>query len=89
MAEANDHHVEEELDDLKKELEEFQQEKERVRAIIGKIGGVPTFYTKFFNIVFIVIIVVTLLISIISRSSEIRLIMIELATVALSFMQTS
>ena len=25
------------LEDLKKELEEFQQEKERVRAIIGKI----------------------------------------------------
>lgn len=26
MAEPNDYHVEEELDDLKKELEEFQQE---------------------------------------------------------------
>ena len=73
-----------ELEDLKKELEEFQQEKERVRAIIGKIGGVPTFYLRFFNTVFIVIIVVSLLISIICDSSEIRLIMIELATVALS-----
>jgi len=73
-----------ELEDLKKELEEFQQEKERVRAIIGKIGGVPTFYTRFFNLVFLVIIVVSLLISIIGHSSEIRLIMIELATVALS-----
>ena len=73
-----------ELEDLKKELEEFQQEKERVRAIIGKIGGVPIFYTRIFNIIFIAILTVSVLISIFVQSSEVRLVMIELATVAVS-----
>jgi len=73
-----------ELEDLKKELEEFQQEKERIRAIIGKIGGVPKFYIRFFNTAFIVILVVSVLISLFVHSNTVRLIMIELATVALS-----
>lgn len=73
-----------ELEDLKKELEEFQQDKERVRAIICKIGGVPTFYTRIFNIVFIAILVISVLISIFVQSSDVRLVMIELATVAVS-----
>lgn len=74
--------IEEEMEDLKRELEHFQQEKERIRAIVGKIGGVPTFNIKLFNIVFIAIMAVTLLISLFS--SELRLLMIELATVALA-----
>ena len=73
-----------ELDDLKKELEEFQQEKERIRAIIGKIGGVPRFYIRFFNTAFILILVVSVLISLFVHSNTVRLVMIELATVALS-----
>jgi hypothetical protein len=72
----------EELEDLRHELEHFQQEKERVRAIVGKIGGVPTFNIKLFNIVLIAIMAVTLLVSLFSR--ELRLLMIELATVALA-----
>ena len=71
-----------EVEDLREELEHFQQEKERVRAIVGKIGGVPTFNIKIFNIVFIAIIVVTLVVSLFS--SKLRLLMIELATAALS-----
>ena len=74
--------IEEEMEDLKRELEHFQQEKERIRAIVGKIGGVPTFNIKLFNIVFIAIMVITLLISLFS--SDLRLLMIELATVALA-----
>ena len=74
--------IEEEMEDLKRELEHFQQEKERIRAIVGKIGGVPTFNIKLFNIVFIAIMIVTLLVSMFS--SELRLLMIELATVALA-----
>ena len=73
-----------ELEDLKQELENFQQEKERVRAIIGSIGGVPRFHTKIVNTVFILFIVGSLIVSIIMDNSEIRLMMIELATVALS-----
>jgi hypothetical protein len=74
---------EDEISDLKQELEHFQQEKERVRAIIGKIGGVPKFQTKLFNIIFIIIIVVSVAVSIIG-GEELRLLMIELATVTLS-----
>ncbi len=74
--------IEEEMEDLKRELEHFQQEKERIRAIVGKIGGVPTFNIKLFNIVFIAIMAVTLLVSLFS--SDLRLLMIELATVALA-----
>jgi hypothetical protein len=76
-------HLENEIDDLKKELEHFQQEKERVRAIIGQIGGVPKFRTKLVNAIFIAIIVGSVVVSIIA-GEKLRLLMIELATVTLS-----
>ncbi len=72
-----------ELDDLRTELENFHQEKERVRAIIGQIGGVPTFNTRFFNWLFIGVIVVSLVVSFL-LGEKAKLTMIELATVALS-----
>jgi hypothetical protein len=74
---------ENEIDDLKKELEHFQQEKERVRTIIGQIGGVPKFRTKLFNAIFIVVIIISVVISIVG-GEKLRLLMIELATVTLS-----
>ena len=76
-------HLENEIDDLKKELEHFEQEKERVRAIIGQIGGVPKFRTKLFNAIFIAVIAVSVVISVIA-GEKLRLLMIELATVTLS-----
>jgi len=76
-------HLGNEIDDLKRELESFQQEKERVRAILGKIGGVPTFNEKLINAAFIIVIVVSVVISVIAGEKW-RLLMIELATVALS-----
>jgi hypothetical protein len=75
--------LEDEISDLKQELENFQKEKERIRAIIGKIGGVPRFQTKLINIIFVSIIMVSVVISIIGGES-LRLLMIELATVTLS-----
>ena len=76
-------HLENEIDDLKKELEHFEQEKERVRAIIGQISGVPKFRTKLFNAIFIAIIVGSVVVSIIA-GEKLRLLMVELATVTLS-----
>ena len=75
--------IEEEIQDLKTELEHFQKEKERVRNIIGKIGGMPTFNAKVINIIFIIVIAVSIIISIVGGDKW-RLLMIELATVALS-----
>jgi hypothetical protein len=74
--------IKDEIDDLKQELEHFQKEKERVREIIGKIGGVPTFNTKFLNVLFIIVIGVSLVISVIAEKW--RLFSIEIAMVALS-----
>ncbi len=75
--------IKDEIDDLKQELEHFQKEKERVREIVGKVGGVPTFNTKLMNVVFIVVIGVSLVVSLIAGERW-RLISIEIATVALS-----
>jgi hypothetical protein len=82
MMQKKDNH-EDEISDLKTELEHFEQEKERIRAIIGKIGGVPRFRTKLINALFIAIIVIAGVISIFSNE-KLRLLMIELTTVMLS-----
>jgi hypothetical protein len=74
---------EDEISDLKVELEHFEQEKERVRAIVGKIGGVPKFRTKLINISFIAVIIVAGVISIFS-GEKLRLLMVELTTIMLS-----
>ena len=72
-----------EIHDLKEELEKFKQEKERVRAIVGKIGGVPAAQTKIINIVFAVLIAAFLLVSVVG-GAKIRPLMLELTIVALS-----
>ena len=71
-----------EIQDLKEELEKFKLEKERVRAIIGKIGGVPAFQTKIINSIFAASIVIFLVISALIPSQ--RTLMMELTIVALS-----
>ena len=83
MEEKHNNNLEDEISDLKQELEHFQMEKERVRAIVGKIGGVPKFSTKLINALFVIIILASVVISIISDEKW-RLLMIELATVTLS-----
>ncbi len=79
----NHENFQDEISDLRHELEQFQKEKDRVRAIVGKIGGVPKFRTKLINIIFILVIVVSVIGSIIG-GERLRLLMIELATVTLS-----
>jgi len=74
---------ENEIDDLKRQLEHFQQEKERVRAIVGKIGGVPKFRTKLANAIFIIVVAASVVVSVFTGEKW-RLLMIEVALVALS-----
>ncbi len=74
---------EQEAEELKREIDEFLKEKERVRAIVGRIGGVPTFTKKLYNILFIVFVLICLVISLVS-GGMMRLLMIELAIAALS-----
>ena len=75
--------AEDEISDLRQSLEHFEKEKERVRAIIGKIGGVPRFRTKLINAVFIAAILVAGVISVVGGDKW-RLLMVELTTVLLS-----
>lgn len=75
--------LEEELNDLRHEMEHFKREKERVRAIVGRIGGVPTFNSKIFNIIFIAAIAACLVLSVVLEDTW-RLWTIELATAALT-----
>ena len=72
-----------ELSDLKQELEHFQQEKERVRVIIGKIGGMPKSRAKLINTLFVVVIVISVVVSFFAEEKW-QLPMIELAMIALS-----
>ena len=79
----NDRNHDDEIHDLKEELEKFKLEKERVRAIVGKIGGIPAAQTKIINIVFAVLIAAFLLVSVVG-GEKIRPLMLELTIVALS-----
>jgi len=83
MQEEKKKKIEEEMDDLRDEMESFQKEKERVRSIVGKIGGVPDFNTKTFNILFLVLIAVCLFVALVT-SGTLRFATLELAIAALS-----
>ena len=83
MSEKRNKQAEEELEDLRKEIDEFKREKERVKSIIGRIGGVPALNTKISNTIFIILIVACLAISIITKDT-LRLVSLELATAVLS-----
>ncbi len=74
----------EEVEDLRLEVERFKREKEQVRAIVGRIGGIPTFNTTAFNIIFALVIVVCLVVSLLSDGGKLQLGMIEMAVVAVS-----
>lgn len=80
--EKNIEQFENEINDLKIELEHFEQEKERVRAIIGRIGGVPQFRTTLVNILFVLIVITAGIISVFV--ADLRLLMVELTTIMLS-----
>ena len=79
----DERHTTSEVNDLQLELEYFQKEKERIRKIVGKIGGVPAFNIKVYNIAFLLLIVTSLVISLISQG-KLSMAMMELAVAALS-----
>lgn len=77
--------IEEEIEDLRQEIEHFQREKERVRQMVGKVGGIPTFNTKVYNIIFALALALCFAISLVFFQYElIRLAMIELALALVS-----
>ena len=53
---AEEQRLQEEIEKLSQEIEDFKKEKERVRTIVGSIGGVPVLQKKIFEILFIVLV---------------------------------
>ncbi len=79
----NERIIEEEMAELKHEIENFKKGRERVRSIVGKVGGMPTSNDKIFNIIFLILVLTCLIVSLISGGT-LRLAMIELAVAVLS-----
>lgn len=75
--------TEQELEELKHELEEFRKEKERIRLIVGQIGGVPSFNSKITNVIFFGIVVASLILSVFVQDIW-RYILIDIAVAVLS-----
>ena len=83
MVEVNHDHDKEIEEDLRQEIERFKTEKERVRAIVGRIGGMPSFNTRIANIIFAAAIIACLAVSLISKG-PVQLFTIEFAVTAVS-----
>jgi len=76
-------HAHDEFSDLEKEIDSFQKEKHRIKSIVGQIGGIPTFNTKLFNIIFAAFILVCFILSLMC-GGVVRLAIIEAAVAAVS-----
>jgi hypothetical protein len=77
---SHDHEIEEEL---RQEIESFKMEKERVRTIVGRIGGMPSFNTKLANAIFAIAIIACLALSFVYEG-VVQLFTIEFAVTAVS-----
>ena len=73
-----------ELQELLEEIEAFKKEKERVRSIVGRIGGVPSFNSRLANILFTILVIISLVVSIFVKD-ELRFAVIDLAIGIISF----
>jgi cell shape-determining protein MreC len=68
---------------LEDEIEEFKKQKERVREIIGQIGGKPTFMKKMANVIFVVLVAICFILSLITKGRT-ELLMLELIILLVS-----
>lgn len=50
---------------LREELDEFQKEKERIRSIVGQIGGANNSQHKLINLLFVVLIIALLILGVV------------------------
>jgi len=83
MTDADHSHDTEIKEDLRREIERFKTEKERVRQIVGRIGGMPSFNTRIINILFAVAIAACLAVSLFYKG-VVQLFTIEFAVTAVS-----
>ncbi|MGB2600387.1 MAG: hypothetical protein WBD00_00360 [Candidatus Omnitrophota bacterium] len=69
--------------ELESEIRSFEKERENIRRIIGKIGGVPTGKGRVINVIFIILVLAVFAMSII-WGGRIRFFMIEVGILLLS-----
>ena len=74
-----------EIEELRQEIEEFQKEKERIRSIVGRIGGVPILKTKIIELTILLLVISCLVISLLVEGFVWRLALIEVAIALVSF----
>jgi len=75
--------LEEELQKLRQEIDNFKKERERIRNIVGKIGGVPSLQAKLINIAFVLGVILPLMLSFV-LSERYSILMIDIAIGVLS-----
>lgn len=68
---------------LEMQIKEFEQQRDRVRSIIGQIGGKPTFLKKFSNVVFMILVLAAFGLSIVAKD-EYEVILLELIVLIVS-----
>ncbi len=68
---------------LESEIESFEKERDNIRQIIGKIGGLPSKKARIVNIVFVVLVLAVFAASIVC-GGKVRFFMIELGILLLS-----
>jgi len=73
-----------EFEELVEEIDHFKKEKERVRAIVGNIGSMPTFNSKLFNYIFAFIVIGLLIISFFVKGERLHFLLSDLAIAAIS-----
>ena len=69
--------------ELETEIQSFEKERENIRRIIGRIGGMPTHKARIINVIFIVLVLAVFGMSLI-WGGRIRFFMIELGILLLS-----
>ena len=68
---------------LAEEIKQFKREKERIRSIVGRIGGVPSTRQRMFNVLFGVVIAACFTVSIVTQG-RLVLPMIEIGVILIS-----
>ncbi len=76
-------HFKEKERELEAEIDDFAKERENIRKIMGKVGGMPTHGARVINAVFVVLVLLAFALSIV-YGGKMRFFMIEVGILLLS-----
>ncbi len=83
LAQDPGEHLKRREKELESEIRSFEEERENIRRIIGKIGGAPTPRTRLINVIFVVLVLAVFAMSIV-WGGRVRFFMIEVGILLLS-----